>query len=778
MSQILIPYCDVPLEYDKDFYHDYGIFVKPIDYPLSSRKIESLLEIAEMQKFFQCNPVKFIDIMFNIELLDMQALAVQKTWICPNSLLVCTRGFGKALALDTRIPTINGSRKISDIKVGDYVYDEERRLTRVTNTSEIFVGHRCFRIVFEDGEVITADEDHLWRICSDNDIYFDQNTRWIHENISKCNLYVPTAKNSGWSSYKKKILYVNETDSVPTKCLMVDSPNHLFLCGNRDTVTHNSTVIDLELMSKGMLFNNYWCYIASGSGSQAENTFNTLEKLANDNIDTFAGSTGRVFKNEVEIKNAAGDGFSHSSNGFNYSLYNGSMTATLNSNIDAKRGFFQSRRVSALFYYSNILGERIMIKIKNYTTEELNYIKKNYNYMTVKQLSEKLDKPYNSVNNAVRKMGLIKQKHNKWTDSEIAFLKENYIEMTSEEISKHVDHSIDAINAMRDRLGLIRNKTWTEEEIEYLKENFETTLYCDISKKLGRTEGAIRAKCFELDLFKKTPWSEDELEFVKRNYMEMKTRDIAMQLNRTMNSIELKAARMGMKKYPYTCDYHYFDEIDTEEKAYWLGFLTADGWISRNEENNAGAIGIELQYGDINHLKKFNKSIGGNYQITDRWRPCSLSESNKEHHTCVIRIFSITMYESLVKKGFTNNKTYNFKIPYIKPDLIRHYMRGYFDGDGCFTFTNKSFHINFITASEALRNDLIEILKKKKYSPIEETYVDDFNTTMYKVHLYKNLERLDFLAWIYENCSIYLDRKYKKYLKVKECYNNTESLAS
>ena len=69
-----------------------------------------------------------------------------------------------------------------------------------------------------------------------------------------------------------------------------------------------------------------------------KNTFTTLEKLANDNIDTFSGSTGKVFKNEIEIKNAAGDGFSHSSNGFNYSLYNGSMTQTLNSNVDAKRG--------------------------------------------------------------------------------------------------------------------------------------------------------------------------------------------------------------------------------------------------------------------------------------------------------------------------------------------------------------------------------------------------------------------------------------------------------
>lgn len=212
MSQILIPYCDVPLEYDKDFYQDYGIFVKPIDYPLSSRKIESLLEIAEMQKFFQCNPVQFIDIMFNIELFDMQALMIQKTWTCPNSLLVCSRGLGK------------------------------------------------------------------------------------------------------------------------------------------------STIIDLSIMSKGMLFNNYWCYIASGSGSQAENTFNTLEKLANDNIDTFAGSTGRVFKNEVEIKNAAGDGFSHSSNGFNYSLYNGSMCQTLNSNVDAKRGY----RGSVIFDESGFLSEEMM----------------------------------------------------------------------------------------------------------------------------------------------------------------------------------------------------------------------------------------------------------------------------------------------------------------------------------------------------------------------------------------------------------------------------------
>lgn len=208
MSQLILPN-DI---YDKDFYQDYGIFVKPIDYPLSTRKIESLLAISEMQKYFQCNPVRFIDIMFNIELLDAQSLMVMRSWNCPNVLNVCTRGFGK------------------------------------------------------------------------------------------------------------------------------------------------STVIDLELMSKDMLFCNYWAYIASGSGSQAEQTFTTLEKLANDNIDTFAGSTGKIFKDEVKIKNAAGDGFSHSSNGFNYELYNGSQTVTLNSNIDRKRGF----RGSVVFDESGFLSEEMM----------------------------------------------------------------------------------------------------------------------------------------------------------------------------------------------------------------------------------------------------------------------------------------------------------------------------------------------------------------------------------------------------------------------------------
>ena len=174
------------------------VYVKPGVYAMSTRKLEALIKIAYIQKYYQCNPVRFIDNFFNIELLDAQAYIVQRTWNCPNVLVLASRGFGK------------------------------------------------------------------------------------------------------------------------------------------------STVIDLILMAKDMLFSNIWTYIASGTGGQAEQTFTKLEQIANDGIDEMKGSTGYIFKNEVSISNAAGDGFSHGSNGFKYTLYNGSFTQTLNSNIDAKRGFFMS----------------------------------------------------------------------------------------------------------------------------------------------------------------------------------------------------------------------------------------------------------------------------------------------------------------------------------------------------------------------------------------------------------------------------------------------------
>lgn len=68
------------------------VYVKPGVYALSKRKLQSLIRIAELQKYYQCNPVRFISDFFGIELLDAQAWVVQMAWNCPNVLFVCTRG--------------------------------------------------------------------------------------------------------------------------------------------------------------------------------------------------------------------------------------------------------------------------------------------------------------------------------------------------------------------------------------------------------------------------------------------------------------------------------------------------------------------------------------------------------------------------------------------------------------------------------------------------------------------------------------------------------------
>ena len=93
------------------------------------------------------------------------------------------------------------------------------------------------------------------------------------------------------------------------------------------------------IMAKQMLSSDPWnCYIASGSAEQSATTFRKLEDVANDRISSLRGSTGKLFKNEVVVNAANGDGFSHNPSGFTYKIYNDSFTKTLSSNVDRSRG--------------------------------------------------------------------------------------------------------------------------------------------------------------------------------------------------------------------------------------------------------------------------------------------------------------------------------------------------------------------------------------------------------------------------------------------------------
>jgi hypothetical protein len=75
---------------------------------------------------------------------------------------VCGRGAGKALALDTPIPTPNGWTTMGELRVGSVVFDENGQPCRVTFVTEVMHERPCFEVVMDDGTVIVADADHQW----------------------------------------------------------------------------------------------------------------------------------------------------------------------------------------------------------------------------------------------------------------------------------------------------------------------------------------------------------------------------------------------------------------------------------------------------------------------------------------------------------------------------------------------------------------------------------------------------------------------------------------
>jgi hypothetical protein len=77
---------------------------------------------------------------------------------------------GKALALDTPIPTPMGWTTMGEVRVGDEIFDETGAPCRVTATTDVMFERPCYRVLFSDGSSIIADADHLWSVESNTDV--------------------------------------------------------------------------------------------------------------------------------------------------------------------------------------------------------------------------------------------------------------------------------------------------------------------------------------------------------------------------------------------------------------------------------------------------------------------------------------------------------------------------------------------------------------------------------------------------------------------------------
>lgn len=212
----------------------------------------------------------------------------------------------------------------------------------------------------------------------------------------------------------------------------------------------------------------------------------------------------------------------------------------------------------------------------------------------------------------------------------------------------------------------------------------------------------------------------------------------------------------------YSCNEEFFCEIDSEEKAYWLGFIYADGYITGNN------LGIALSSRDENHLLKFKQSISSNSPVNKYMSQTKYSSI--EYSRILIR--SNKLVQDIKEKGVLNNKSLILKFPnkdILDCKLYNHFIRGYFDGDGSLVLSKNS--INFkICGTKELLNSMIEIFNKVSSYDFDERLFKRWNDEKNNYYLsyggrYKTLSIMNYL---YSDSQIHLDRKYNKFINLRD----------
>lgn len=223
----------------------------------------------------------------------------------------------------------------------------------------------------------------------------------------------------------------------------------------------------------------------------------------------------------------------------------------------------------------------------------------------------------------------------------------------------------------------------------------------------------------------------------------------------------VKKRKNGQNWKKYTAKYDFFETIDTEEKAYWLGFIAADGYVT-----NRNQIGITLSTKDRSHLEKFKKAISSTHKIYNYVYDTTYKKDTEYSR---ILITSDKMKKDLVSKGILEQKTFLLEFPVTESNLIKDYIRGYIDGDGSISKTLSDSGLLYEYQLKVMgRKDFLQgILKflKQEHQTLFKRHDDE--TDNYYFSIGGNIQVEKVLDLIYGNANIYLNRKYQRYLDLK-----------
>lgn len=229
--------------------------------------------------------------------------------------------------------------------------------------------------------------------------------------------------------------------------------------------------------------------------------------------------------------------------------------------------------------------------------------------------------------------------------------------------------------------------------------------------------------------------------------------------NRTMKNLFKEFNINSHKKNRYTINESFFDNIDCELKAYLLGYLFADGFVGDKKYNNIVFSQKEEDAESVELLKKSIKYTG-KLRISE---PGPKTFNNAQNQI-VINFSSKHMANTLRNYGLLKKELYT-SFPELNSDLIRHFIRGYFDGDGSISLTKSRYKDNIYyrgALNFIINKNLINFFLSL-FSNVHFTI--DQSKTDYMVYL-KCSSKKDtkfFYDYFYKDSKYFLSRKKKKF---------------
>lgn len=217
--------------------------------------------------------------------------------------------------------------------------------------------------------------------------------------------------------------------------------------------------------------------------------------------------------------------------------------------------------------------------------------------------------------------------------------------------------------------------------------------------------------------------------------------------------IKQRTASEAIRKY--SIDENYFEEINSPNKAYFLGLLAADGTVG----NNTNVVAIQLQETDKHILETFKKELNSNHPLSF----INYSEKigpNRKNQWC-FRVVNKKIHDDLIDKGIVPRKSYCLKYPTCIPEeLHRYFILGYMDGDG--NLAKGRRRITF-TSTKWFCLGLQKILYEQL--GIESVIRRTHNCTEITCDLciYKTMDARKLAQWMYKDAPYYLFRKYDIY---------------